>query len=316
MQSEMWKLQPPAFSRRLRGSKNRACPKKPPERRLQARLPAPQNRQNFGRTKLAGHFRYALEAGKIALLENGRGAFQVEQEGQRERLAAIEPHGLARLALPWDPLQSIAGAAGLETVGVAEEAEGRPQPVVGDETKVAAAQVACEFGAADGTPGPGEVLRFPARAAGSQNLPVQAEGHALQPFSRQGLHIVSETRILGAVLIQRFAQRRGAVQEPQECVRNLHVTVRSPDILVAAPFDIVFQRAVEEGCEFAFTRTEDAVDVVERRVHLGVGVERILLRQVGELPAEAPALCVELRRAQPPEYGFGLANGIFHELLH
>src|ERR1017187_9129061 len=175
MQSEMWKLQPPAFSRRLRGSKNRACPKKPPERRLQARLPAPQNWQNIGRTTLAGHFRYALEAGKIALLENGRGAFQVEQEGQRERLAAIEPHGLARLALPWDPLQSIAGAAGLETVGVAEEAEGRPQPVVGDETKVAAAQVACEFGAADGTPGPGEVLRFPARAAGSQNLPVQAE---------------------------------------------------------------------------------------------------------------------------------------------
>src|ERR1039457_4162728 len=52
MQSEMWKLQPPAFSRRLQGSKTRACPKKPPERRLQARLPAPQNWRNFGRTTL------------------------------------------------------------------------------------------------------------------------------------------------------------------------------------------------------------------------------------------------------------------------
>src|ERR1035438_2551191 len=52
---DLWGSQswlPPAFSRRLRGSKTGACPKKPPERRLQARLPAPQNWRNFGRTTL------------------------------------------------------------------------------------------------------------------------------------------------------------------------------------------------------------------------------------------------------------------------
>src|ERR1035438_8492775 len=55
VRARLWGSQswlPLAFSRRLRGSKTRACPKKPPERRLQARLPAPQNWQNVGRTTL------------------------------------------------------------------------------------------------------------------------------------------------------------------------------------------------------------------------------------------------------------------------
>ena len=43
----------PAFSPRLRPRRLAHDAKEPPERRLRAGLPAPQNRQNFGRTALA-----------------------------------------------------------------------------------------------------------------------------------------------------------------------------------------------------------------------------------------------------------------------
>jgi hypothetical protein len=50
--SQSW-LQP-ALSRRLRLRRLAHDAKKPPKRRLRAGLPAPQNRQNFGRTALDG----------------------------------------------------------------------------------------------------------------------------------------------------------------------------------------------------------------------------------------------------------------------